>query len=148
MEEYFDNSKDNRLFIGTDLNGASYYIEIPDVFLPYKKSISDSINSVFHNSFSNIVHPSFIQNMKSRDVLHLFIQKHTLTVFKRITTIEQLELLIKKEFIKQFEIKEDDAEVERLLKRCKKSIFVEAYITSFYKTKLLEYKERLDQVEL
>lgn len=148
MEMHFNELEDNRLFIGTDLNGTLYYIEMPDIFLSYKKNISDSINSVFYNHFSDVVHPSFIQNMKSRDVLHLFIQKHTSSFFELTTTEEQLELLIKEEFIKQFEIEEDNIETKSMLEKCNKSVFLQTYLSRFYKTRLLEYKERLDQVEL
>ena len=86
--------------------------------------------------------------MKSRDVLHLFIQKHTSSFFELITTEEQLELLIKEEFIKQFEIEEDNIETKSMLEKCNKSVFLQTYLSRFYKTRLLEYKERLDQVEL
>lgn len=86
--------------------------------------------------------------MKSRDVLHLFIQKHTSSFFELTTTEEQLELLIKEEFIKQFEIEEDNIETKSMFEKCNKSVFLQTYLSRFYKTRLLEYKERLDQVEL
>lgn len=148
MKRYFDDPKDKKLFIGTDLKGISYYVEIPDIFLPYKKNIGNSIDLVFYSRFSNIVHPSFIDNMKSRDVLHLFIQKYTLSFFESITMSEQLEFLLQEEFIKQFEIKEYDEEAKNAFNRCNKSVFIEAYLSRLYKTKLLDYKNRLDKVEL
>ena len=74
--------------------------------------------------------------MKSRDVLHLFIQKHTSSFFELTTTEEQLE------------IEEDNIETKSVFERCNKSVFLQTYLSRFYKTRLLEYKERLDQVEL
>ena len=32
MEMHFNELEDNRLFIGTDLNGTLYYLEMPDIF--------------------------------------------------------------------------------------------------------------------
>ena len=70
MEMHFNELEDNRLFIGTDLNGTLYYIEMPDIFLLYKKNISDSINSVFYNHFSDVVHPSFIKKIVEHPILN------------------------------------------------------------------------------
>lgn len=140
--------KDNLLFVGTDLNMNLHYIEIPNIFMPYKKNLEESINLVFNNnSFSNIIHPSFINNMKSRDVLHLFIEKHTLSLFNSIKTESELELIMKNEFKELFDLKENE-EFEKLYQKVNKGTCITSYVTKFYKEKLLNYKARLDAIEL
>ena len=144
---YANDNKEELLFIGSDSNLNMHYVRIPKIFMPYKENLGNVINSVFFSSFSNIVPKSFILNMQSRDVLYKFIEKHTRNLFLAISTEEELELLMRKEFKEMFSV-EDETEFEKLYKRYNKGASIESYAFKFYKEKLLDYKRRLDEVEL
>ena len=143
-----NNNRDGLLFIGTDSDYNLHYISIPDIFLPYKDALSQAINNTFFNSFTIIVPPSFIKDMTERDVLHKFIYKHTLAIFNSIETKDELDVLIEKECRKMFDIKKDDDNFKEIYKYYKKEASVVFYASNFYKRKLLEYKARLEAVEL
>ena len=64
-----------------------------------------------------------------------------------ITTEEELELLIQKEFKEIFSV-EDEREFKKLYERYNKGASIESYAVKFYEEKLLDYKRRLDEVEL
>lgn len=139
--------KEEMLFIGSDSNSKLYYIKIPEMFIPYKENLNKAIDLAFYSSFSNIVPKTFISNMKSRDVLHKFIGKHTASLLSTVKTEKELELLIQKEFKKMFNI-DDEKSFKRLYKQYDKGSSIEKYAYKFYKRKLLDYKDRLDKVEL
>lgn len=143
------NMKNNLLFIGYDNKSQPYHIEIPDRFVKYKNAIENAINTTFFSSYidTDIVPKSFLNNMKSRYVLHKFIEKHTLNFFNSIKNDDELEELIKNEFQKLFDIK-DEQEFKKIYRHYKKDVSVSYYMINLYKKKLLEYKDRLDKVEL
>ena len=149
-KEHKTNKKqiqENLLFIGSDSELNLYYIEIPEIFIPYKNNLENIIKSTFYNSFSNIVPRTFLANMKSRDVLHKFIEKHTTNLFSSISTEEELELIIQEECKKIFNIT-NESDFNKLYKRYDKGNSIEIYAFNLYKEKLLDYKERLDKIEL
>lgn len=139
---------DNLMFIGYDANLNAHFVEIPELLREYKGALSDAVINVFYNKHPESTLPKdFIKNMEQRDILHKFIEKHTLSIFRTINTEEELETIIKNQCKKLFDIKEEDDTFKKLYKNYKKSTSIESYFYDYYKERLLDYKARVEAVE-
>lgn len=137
----------NLVCLGEDLNGKLYVKEVPNVLIDYVSEIQNAINKVFYSSYQVVVPREFINNMKSRGMLHKFIDKYITKFFDEIPTSKVLEDLVYKECLHIFDIKEVDTTFKKMYKNYNKGTSIESYLGRYFEKALVDYKRRLDEVE-